>query len=43
MVQKKQAPLKKSDKELLALIEDKIEDEDYIFLPHAKKRQKIEI
>lgn len=39
MVQKKEKPTKKSDKELWALIEEKIQRGDYLFLPHAKKRQ----
>jgi hypothetical protein len=33
-------PIKKSDKELWALIENNITNGNYIFLSHAKKRQK---
>lgn len=32
-------PLKKTDKELFALIEKKISEKNYIFLNHAKQRQ----
>jgi len=38
--QKQDKPVKKSDKELWALIDEKLSERDYIFLPHAKKRQK---
>jgi hypothetical protein len=31
---------KKTDKELLLLIEEKIKQGNYIFLPHAKQRMK---
>jgi hypothetical protein len=37
---KKEKPTKKTDKELWALIEEKVQSGDYIFLPHAKIRQK---
>ncbi len=33
-------PTKKSDKELWNLIEQQIRNGNYLFLPHAKKRQK---
>jgi hypothetical protein len=39
-VNKNDKPAKKSDKELLTLIEEKIQRGNYLFLPHAKKRQK---
>lgn len=39
MIQKKEKPIKKSDKELWTLIEEKIQNNDYLFLKHAKKRQ----
>jgi hypothetical protein len=32
-------PIKKNDKELWGLIEDKLENKNYIFLKHAKIRQ----
>lgn len=32
-------PLKKNDKELFALIEQKIKEKNYVFLKHAKQRQ----
>lgn len=40
MVLKEKKPLKKTDKELWTLIEDKIQSGDYLFLPHAKMRQR---
>lgn len=40
MEQKQDKPNKKIDKELWHLIEDKIKKGSYLFLPHAKKRQK---
>ncbi|HAT1765081.1 TPA: DUF4258 domain-containing protein [Legionella pneumophila] len=33
-------PSKKTDQELFALIEQKIKEKNYIFVPHAKERQK---
>ncbi|KTD74830.1 DUF4258 domain-containing protein [Legionella waltersii] len=33
-------PSKKTDQELFALIEKKIKERNYIFVPHAKERQK---
>lgn len=36
---KKEKPVKKTDKELLALIEKSIADKNYLILSHAKKRQ----
>lgn len=40
MVQKEAKPIKKTDKELWILIDEKIQSGDYIFLNHAKDRQK---
>lgn len=40
MVFKKKMPIKKTDKELWVLIEEKIQNNNYLFSPHAKKRQK---
>lgn len=40
MARNKEKPTKKPDKELWALIEEKIQSGSYLFLPHAKKRQK---
>jgi hypothetical protein len=40
VLKKSDKPIKKSDKELWTLIEEKLNDRDYIFLPHAKQRQK---
>ncbi|WP_115712761.1 DUF4258 domain-containing protein [Legionella sainthelensi] len=31
-------PLKKTDKELFALIEQKIKEKNYLFMPHARQR-----
>ena len=40
VAKKKQGqPVKKTDKELWAIIEKSITDKDYIILPHAKRRQ----
>ena len=36
---KKGKPVKKTDKELWAIIEKTIANNDYVILPHAKKRQ----
>lgn len=36
---KNEKPVKKTDKELFAIIEKCTADKDYIILPHAKKRQ----
>jgi len=37
---KQEKPIKKTDKELWVLIEEQIKNHTYLFLPHAKKRQK---
>jgi hypothetical protein len=33
-------PIKKTDKELFLIIEEKIKQGNYVFLPHAKQRLK---
>src|SRR5688500_635100 len=37
---KNKKPLKKSDSHLWALVDEKVSKKNYVFLPHAKARQK---